>query len=170
MTSKEIESVLYEMFERTKEQRTHLLSLTNNVPGMVYRGHRDWSLSFIGADVEPVTGYSAEEFTSGAARWKEIIHPDDQGWLKEYFRKAVKDRLKTLRVEYRIRHKNGGIRWVVDRRQMIYDETGSFDYVDGLLSDITERKRAEEELRRSNSILAGTLDSTADGILVVDDK
>jgi two-component system cell cycle sensor histidine kinase/response regulator CckA len=153
-----------------KELGTRLLSLINNVPGMVYRGHRDWSLSFIGAEVESVTGYTAMELMTEDVSWKEIIHPDDLGWLKESLREAIKDQLKTLRVEYRIMHKNGDIRWVVDKRQMMYDESGSFDYVDGLLIDITERKCVEEELRRSNSILAGTLDSTTDGILVVDDK
>src|SRR3989304_9067084 len=99
-----------------QELGTRLLSLTNNVPGIFYRGHRDWSLSFIGAEVEPVTGYTAEEFMSGAVNWKEIIHPDDLGWLKETFREAVKDQVKTLRVEYRIKHKNGGIRRATARR------------------------------------------------------
>src|SRR3972149_7110858 len=90
-----------------QELGIRLLSLINNVPGMVYRGHPDWSLSFIGAEGEPVTGYSAEEVTSGAARWKEIIHPDDLAYVKESYRKAVKERVQFLRVEYRITHKNG---------------------------------------------------------------
>ena len=170
MTSKEIESVSYEMFERTKEQRTYLLSLTNNVPGMVYRGHPDWSLSFIGAEVGPVTGYSAEEFTSGAARWKEIIHPDDLAYVKESYRKAVKERLQFLRVEYRIRHKNGGIRWVADRRQMMYDETGSFDYVDGLLLDITERKETDRKLAESEYRFRTIADTAVNGVVTADSR
>ena len=139
---------------------TRLLTLINNINGMVYRGHRDWSMSVIGAEVEPVTGYTAEEFMTGAVSWKAIIHPDDQGWLKESFRKAVKDQQKTLRVEYRIKHKSGGIRWVADLRQLMYDPAGEFAYVDGLLLDITERKEAERklletkaELERSNKEL-----------------
>ena len=153
-----------------QELGTRLLSLTNNVPGMVYRGHRDWSLSFIGAEVEPVTGYTAEEFMSGAVNWKEIIHPDDLGWLKETFREAVKDQVKTLRVEYRIKHKNGGIRWVTDRRQMMYDETGSFDYVDGLLLDITERKETERRLVESEYRFRTIADMAVNGMLTADSR
>ena len=153
-----------------QELGSRLLSLTNNVPGMVYRGHRDWSLSFIGAEVEPVTGYSAEELTSGAARWKEIIHPDDMACVKESYRKAVKERLKFLRVEYRIRRKNGDIRWVADRRQLMYDETGSFDYVDGLLLDITERKETDRRLAESEYRFRTIADLAVNGMLTADSR
>ena len=153
-----------------QELGTFLLSLINNAPGMVYRGHPDWSLSFIGAEVEQVTGYSAEEFTSGAARWKGIIHPDDLACVKESYRKAVKERSKFLRVEYRIRHKNGDIRWVADRRQLIYDETGSFDYVDGLLLDITERKETDRRLAESEYRFRTIADLAVNGMVTADSR
>ena len=153
-----------------QELGNRLLSLINNVNGMVYRGHRDWSLSVIGAEVEPVTGYTSEEFMSGAVSWKVIIHPDDQGWLKESFRKAVKDQLKTLRVEYRIKHKNGGIRWVADRRQMMYDVNCSFAYVDGLLLDITERKETDRKLAESEYRFRTIADTAVNGMVTVDSR
>src|SRR3989304_442210 len=153
-----------------QELGIRLLSLINNVPGMVYRGHPDWSLSFIGAEVEPVTGYSAEEFTSGAVNWPGLVHPDDREWLKETFREAVKNRLKILRVEYRIRHKNGDIRWVSDRRQMMYNETGSFDYVDGLLLDITERKETDRKLAESENRFRTIADMAVNGMLTADSR
>src|SRR3989337_86933 len=70
----------------TQELGHNLISLANNVQGMIYRGHQDWSLSFISAEVERITGYTAEEFVSRAASWKEIIHPDDLERVKEAFR------------------------------------------------------------------------------------
>ncbi|MDA8179662.1 MAG: hybrid sensor histidine kinase/response regulator [Desulfobacteria bacterium] len=151
-----------------QELGKQLLSLINNVNGMVYRGHRDWSLSVIGAEVEPVTGYTAEEFMRGAVSWKTIIHPDDQGWLKESLRKAVKHRSQTLRVEYRIKHKNGDVRWVADRRQMVYDETGSFAYVDGLLLDITRPKETDRKLADSEYRFRTIADTAVNGVVIVD--
>lgn len=143
---------ILEVSVEKQELGNRLISLINNVPGMVYRGHRDWSLSFIGAEVKPFTGYTAEEFTSGAVNWKTIVHPEDLGSVKEIFREAARTGEKTLRVEYRIRHKDSGSeRWVEDRRQIIYDDRGEFFYVDGLLLDITDRKRHEETLRKANT-------------------
>ncbi len=145
-----------------------LSSLLNNVPGAVYRGLRDWSIVFLGAEVERLTGYLPEVFLRREVNWKQIVHPEDLPRVVERFRSAVGTMEKDLRVRYRIRRRDGSERWLEDRRQMIYDEQGGFSRVDGLLLDITEEKATEDNLRRTVSLLNATLESTADGILVVD--
>ncbi|MGB3400271.1 MAG: PAS domain S-box protein [Candidatus Deferrimicrobiaceae bacterium] len=145
-----------------------LLSLMNNVPGVVYRGLRDWSLTFVGAEVERLTGYSAEEVLHDSAKWREIVHPDDLPSVKMAFRNAVREQRKVLRVEYRIRHRDGGYRWLADRRQLIYGPDGSFDHVDGLLLDISEPKRVEEELRASNQALEALIEASPLAIMALD--
>ena len=130
-------------YRKSAEQR---VSLINNLPGVVYRGHRDWSVSFIGAQVEQVTGYAAEEFLYGVVRWKDLIHPSDLDSLKRTFRETAEAKRTALRVEYRALHKDGSYRWLADRRQFIYDAQGKFRHVDGILLDITDRKRAEDML------------------------
>jgi PAS domain S-box-containing protein len=135
------------LIEDRQESSSRLLSLMNNIPGIVYRGHRDWSVSFIGAEVESLTGYSPEEFLGGVANSKELIHPDDRGPVQEAIRTAVRAREKSMRKEYRLRHKDGRYRWIADRRQLVYDENGRFLCVDGLLLDISGRKKSEEKLR-----------------------
>ena len=154
--------------ERNRVLAHDLTSLINNVPGIVYRGYRDWSLSFIGAEVEPVTGYRPDQFTSGAVAWKEIILPDDMERVKEAFRNANNEKTDTLRVEYRIRTKDGGIRWIEDRRQLIYGESGAFAEVDGLLLDITERKESDGRIQESHDRFRALADSSPDGIITVD--
>ncbi|MDH3238072.1 MAG: PAS domain S-box protein [Deltaproteobacteria bacterium] len=145
-----------------------LLSLMNNVPGVVYRGLRDWSLTFVGAEVERLTGYTPEEFLQGSARWREIVHPDDLASVKMAFRNAVREQRKVLRVEYRIRHRDGGYRWLADRRQLIYGPDGSFDYVDGLLLDISESRRVEKALRASNQALNTLIEASPLAIMALD--
>jgi two-component system cell cycle sensor histidine kinase/response regulator CckA len=153
---------------REQQLAGQLLSLVNNVPGTVYRGLRDWSLTFVGAEVERLTGYPAEEFLQGSASWQEIVHPDDLPSLKVALRSAVRERRKVLRVEYRIRHRDGGYRWLADRRQLIYGPDGSFDHVDGLLLDISEPKRVEEELRASNQVLETLIEASPLAIMALD--
>ena len=130
-------------YRKLAEQR---ISLMSNIPGVVYRGHRDWSVSSMGPQMEQVMGYTAEEFLDGVIRWEEVIHPSDLDSLKRAFRETAETKKKVLRVEYRALHKDGGYRWIADRRQFVYDEKGKIRYVDGILLDITDRKRAEETL------------------------
>jgi PAS domain S-box-containing protein len=151
-----------------QELSGRLVSLMNNVPGAVYRGLRDWSLVFIGADVKRMTGYAPEEFLSGAAKWKELIHPGDIDFVKQAFRKAVHGKRQVLRVEYRVLHKDGGFRWLADRRQLVYDAEGNFAYVDGLLLDIMERKRFEEELRATYGKLQAVIEASPVAIAALD--
>ncbi|MBI5576732.1 MAG: PAS domain-containing protein [Deltaproteobacteria bacterium] len=146
------------VFRNQKEMAGRLMSLMNNVPGIVYRGYQDWSVGFMGAEVERVTGYTAEEFTGGSVKWKELMHPDDLPGIKIAFRKAVAERKGVLRVEYRLRHRDGTYRMLADRRQNTYDSKGEFLYVDGLLLDITEVSLLEKQARTAQRMEAvGTL-------------
>jgi PAS domain S-box-containing protein len=135
-------------YQAQRELGDNFNSLLNHVPGMVYRGHRDWSMSFISAEVKEICGYTAADFLNGTVSWKDLIHPEDIEALKLAFRNAVNCGKKVLRVEYRIRHRNGTARWVADRRQLVYDENWRFAYVDGICLNITDRKKVEEESRK----------------------
>ncbi len=154
---------------RAGEDSARLLSLMNNIPGVVYRGMPDWSLSFIGAEVRRLTGYPARDFISGAVSWVRLIHPDDVERVRQTFRRAIAERRSVLRAEYRILHGSGEIRWLADRRQLFYDEEGRFAYVDGLLLDIDERKRMEEALRDSEERYRRLVDGSPEMIYVVSD-
>jgi PAS domain S-box-containing protein len=123
-----------------------LTSLINNIPGVVYRALKDSSLVFIGADVERITGFTPEEFMTGRANWRDLVHGDDFVYVKNIFREAVLEGRKVLHMEYRAMHRDGTLRRISDRRQLFYNTDGSFAYVDGLLLDITEQKRAEEQI------------------------
>jgi len=135
------------IFAEQRDLSLRLVSLMNNVPGVVYRGHPDWTVSVMGANIENVMGYSSEEFTSGRKRWDEIVHPEDKERVTERIRTAARTRERVLRLEYRILHRDGSVRWVADRRQMIYGDRGRLRWVDGLILDITDRKRSDVALR-----------------------
>ena len=115
-----------------------------------------------------MTGYPPEVFLRGEMDWRRVVHPEDLLDVKERFRKAVAAKEKVLRVTYRICRRDGSGRWLEDRRQMIYDAAGRLSHVDGLLLDISEAKAAEKDLQKTLALLNATLESTADGILVVD--
>ena len=147
-----------------------LASFLNNVPSAVYRGLPDGSFRFFGEEIERMTGYPAEDFLRGGIGWQRVVHPEDLPGLKERFRRAVDAKENVLRTVFRIRGRDGAERWLEDRRQMIYSADGGLSRIDGLLLDITEWKVVENDLRKSIALHNATLESTADGILVVDDS
>ena len=135
------------IFAEQRNLSLQLVSLINNVPGAVYRGLPDWTVPVMGANIEEIVGHSPEEFTSGKKLWHEIVHPEDQDMLKRRVLEAVRTRERVLRLEYRLLHRDGSVRWVADRRQMIYGGDGKLQWVDGLILDITDRKRSDVALR-----------------------
>ena len=135
------------IFAEQRNLSLQLVSLMNNVPGTVYRGLPDWTVPVMGANIEKIVGHSSEEFTSGKKLWHEIVHPEDQDMVKRRVLEAVRTRERVLRLEYRLLHMDGSVRWVADRRQMIYGGDGKLQWVDGLILDITDRKRSDVALR-----------------------
>src|SRR5512140_1278020 len=87
------------IFSEQRDLSLQLGSLMNNVPGAVYRGFPDWTIPFIGANIEKLVGHSSGEFSSGRKPWYELVHPDDQGMLKRRVLEAGRARERGLRVE-----------------------------------------------------------------------
>ena len=64
--------------------------LLTNLPGIVYRGFKDWSVEFTDNKVEAFTGYSREEFNSKKLKWSDLILKEDIESAKESFIGALK--------------------------------------------------------------------------------
>ena len=142
---------------KEKEERYRLL--VQNLPGVAYRGKKDWSVEFIDEKVETFTGYKPEEFYSGRKRWSDLVVEEDLDRAKEATIQALETDKSFVR-EYRIRRKDGDILWVQDRGTTVLDKKGEIFYVNGVFFDITERKKLDEELeanRRQLRSLASEL-------------
>jgi PAS domain S-box-containing protein len=152
------------LLQAQRDMARRLLSLMNNLPGAPYQGKPDWTVSFIGADILAITGYTAEEIVEGRIRWRDLIHPEDAPEVRRKYREAVAARKERVRAEYRLVRKDGAVVWVADRRFLSYDGEGRFDHVDGLVLDITERKASDERLRLTQF----TVDHYPDGACWLD--
>lgn len=97
-----------------------------------------------------ITGYEPERFQRGSSLWLEITHPEDRPSV----RKAWEDFLhhpqpgRILRLEHRILHADGGIRWVLDEARWVATSEDGLR-IDGMVVDITERKLSEQVLIRA---------------------
>jgi PAS domain S-box-containing protein len=128
---------------REEEEKYRLL--VQSLPGVVYRGRKDWSVEFIDPKIERFTGYKEKEFHSGRKRWSDLIVEDDLARAKEATVEALREDRSFVR-EYRIRVADGSIFWVQDRGTLVCDEEGEILYISGVFFDITQRKKLDEQL------------------------
>jgi PAS domain S-box-containing protein len=127
-----------------------LRSLMANVPGAIYRSawHADFALELISDEIERISGYPASDFLGADARRTimSIIHREDRDRVLRAAQDAADDGLPFV-LEYRIERADGEQRWVLDRGQRVNGPRGE-QWMDGAIFDITERRAAEEALRR----------------------
>ncbi|MEE9253318.1 MAG: PAS domain S-box protein, partial [Pseudomonadales bacterium] len=154
-------SVQRDITERKRAEEVLLKSekrfrtLASNIPGVSYRcsGDKHRTMEFISDAVEPLTGYPASDFIQRRVRpYASIIHPDDVKFMENAVRDTV-DRREPFTVEYRIVRVDGEMRWVYEKGQSVFDDRGEVLWVDGVIVDITERKQAEDALRKSRQRL-----------------
>ena len=139
-----------ERYLRESEQKYRLL--VENLPGIVYKGYKDWSADFVDEKIKALTGYSMKGFNSRRMKWSDLIFEEDLAGVKESFIKALKDD-KSYTREYRIKTKWETTLWIQERAMILCDQTGEIDYVSGVFFDITEQKKAQEALRKSEAEL-----------------
>jgi two-component system, NtrC family, sensor kinase len=155
--------------EALRQSEKKYRSLVRNLPDVVWTVNSDRQVVFNTPNAEQLIGYTAEDFyKQGASLWFESIHPDDAASVSQAF-EALFTQGQLYDVECRVRRKDGTWIWAHDRAIATYEKDGK-RYADGMVSDITERKLAEEELRSKTAFLEAISNSTIDGILVVDDE
>lgn len=136
-----IESVL----DQTEKRFQRLIEDLSDV---VFLSSMDWKkLYIINPAFESIYGRNLDELAQHPMIWQEAIHEDD---------KALVSRLtETLRTtgqcagEYRIVRPDGTLRWVYDRRSLVYTDGEEVPLMGGVVMDVTEKKQAEEDLIRA---------------------
>lgn len=133
------------------ESKRRMDTLLRNLPGMAYRARNvgRWTMKFVSHGCLPVTGYTAEELIDDrVAAYGYLVHPEDAGYVWKEVQESLR-RKNHFEIEYRIIAKSGDIKWVWERGVGTErtDDDG-VDLLEGFISDITERKAAEEKQRK----------------------
>lgn len=140
--------------------------LLHNLPGMVYRCLNDdaWSMEFVSAGAEELTGYQAEELLdSRKIRYAELIHPADREYVRSKVQAAV-DAHSGFQITYRLIAADGGEKWVWEQGSGVYDEEGALLALEGYITDITQSQRAQQALRESEERFRSLVKATTDAI------
>jgi PAS domain S-box-containing protein len=112
----------------------------------------DWDISsgtvFYSGRLKELLGYAADEPWSTTDDFWEKVHPDDMQSVRAAVEKHLEERTP-YREDFRIKSRTGEYRWFYARGQALWDENGKPVRMAGSISDITDRKTAEEDLRKS---------------------
>ncbi len=154
--------------DELRETHTQLTHLLKNTPAVIYalKIENDTLIPVkVSENLTRLLGYSVEEVMN-FSWWINAIHPDDRNTTANIFSQVLKS--GSLVVEYRIRHKNGSYIWIEDNLQVVRKEDGKPEEIVGLWTDITERKKAEANLRESTEQFRLIAENVADLIAVLD--
>jgi signal transduction histidine kinase len=130
---------------------TLLESLAHNIPGAIYRCALDvhWTMHFISHAIQDITGYPADDFVANRRRtYTSLIHPGDRERVERDVRTAI-EAGRGFELEYRVVTASGDERWVLERGCAV---TGhEREWLDGIIFDISARRRFEEMARRAEA-------------------
>ncbi|MBU1620356.1 MAG: PAS domain S-box protein [Gammaproteobacteria bacterium] len=128
-----------------KENEEKFRSLIGNIPGAAYRClyNENWEMVFISDAIENLSGYPASDFMlpSPKRSWSDLVHPDDRSTTSQL------DLYQgNFSIEYRIYHKDGSVRWMLEYGEAVKSAQGEIVWLDGFLMDISQRKQMEVDL------------------------
>lgn len=125
-------------------------SLADRIPAVVYiegEGGSDDAPLYISPRYEELFGYTPEERQANPTLWRELLHPEDRERAIEAARRSYDQ--GGFSEDYRMIARDGRVVWVHDETVLIRDQEGSPLFWQGVLYDITEQKRAEQELAQA---------------------
>lgn len=118
-----------------------------------WRNEPGWPVEYVSSNVERLFGYSAAELYAENPPYVELIHDDDVGRVIHEVKRNSDEATERFRHKpYRIRTKNGEIRWVLDNTRIVRDDDEITGYT-GYLVDITERKERLEYATALNATI-----------------
>lgn len=132
-----------------EKQRAHF-TLMGHLPGIAYRclNDRNWTMKWLVGGCYELTGYHASDLIDNKKiSWGKLIHPEDRERVWDVAQVKI-DKHEPFQQEYRIITADGTIKWVWEQNRSGVNYKGE-KFLEGFITDVTERKQAEEQLKTS---------------------
>ena len=151
------------------EQDAVLANLLNDLPNVVLY-QKETGRNFISENIKDMIGYSVDELMTESGYIMKLIHDDDRKEILAQISAFTSDDSRTiLTLEYRLRTKSRGSIWVQDH--IIKSVEPDESKYTGVLLDVTERKKSEQLLQRSETRFRTLVENLSEGVLLLrDDK
>jgi PAS domain S-box-containing protein len=149
--------------KRIKENERFLSLLTDNIQGLVYRINiNDLTFNYITKGCEDLTGYSPDDFAERKMSLQELVHKEDYNNVKKNVFSHIKNN-ESYAHTFRIVTKQNEIKWVWDKGAVVKGNS----LIEGIMSDITRLKYAEEQLKLEKDKLSLVTNSAGLGLVII---
>ena len=161
--------------KKLEEAEIRYRTLVERIPAIIYVQDSATSdvTTYISPQAEQMLGYPPERFTDDPDFWTQLVHPDDRERVLAEDEES-NETGEPFRTEYRMLARDGRVLWFSDEAVLVRDDEGSPLYWQGIQIDITERKKSEEDLRKSEEryrLVARATDETIwDSDIVADEQ
>lgn len=141
------------LFDRIKYSEEKYRNLVEDIEDIIFRLDKNGRFMFLNNALKNVTGYLPQEFYDAPSLAFKIIHKDDVALVKHITKEIIVGRTKVFKgLEYRVYCKNGKELWFSQNTYPIKNKNGCVIGVEGIIQDITEKKKIEEQIRRSERL------------------
>lgn len=162
-------SMNHDLERRLREAEARFQTLVEEMPAIIYINAWDdpHPMLYVSPHVEEMLGYPAEDWIEQSGFVYKIIHPDDRAALHNENERteAIGARLS---MEYRLLARDGHVVWVRDECVPVYDTDGYPLFYQGIMINVSDRRRAEEALRESEAFFRSTFDNAGIAMGVAD--
>lgn len=143
--------------------------LIDQSPSVLFRwaASAGWPVLYVSENIRQ-WGYSAAELTGGSVRFADLIHPDDRQRVGKEVAAYEAAGAGRFAQEYRIVKRSGEIVWIDDRTVVERDAAGKVQFLQGVVMDITARKRVELALRDNEQLLRTMSRAALDAVILMD--
>jgi len=155
-----------QMEDALKRSESKYRSLIENSNDIIYSLTAEGVFTFVSPAWTRLLGHDSQEVRG--QRFHSFVHPDDIPVCFAFLQKVLETGERQEGVVYRVRHKNGDWRWHTTSAGPVKDDTGKVTGYDGIARDITEKKRAEADLRAREELFQQMLSMVPDMISIHD--
>lgn len=146
--------------------------LAENITGIVYRVliRKNMQMQFFNEMLKDLTGFTPKELVKGdVCSIDPLIMPEDRENVLKIVQSSIKSKENFL-VDYRIKHKDGSIKYFREMGKPVYGDDGQPLYIDGVIFDVTTEKESELKIKYANKKWEDTFNAIEDSICLLDSE